>query len=50
MKHASTGKNYAKLTKRVEVQREKKPASNLKSIQSIGFRQTSIKFSEIFVQ
>ena len=32
MKCAMTGTNYAKLSKRVEEQYEKKPASNLKSI------------------
>ena len=48
-KHASTGTNYAILTKRVKVQLEKKPVSNLKSMQTAGFQQTSTKFIEIFV-
>ena len=48
-KHASTGTNYAILTKRVKVQHEQKPLSNLKSMQMIGFEQTSTKYIEIFV-
>ena len=45
-KHASTGTNYAILTK---VQHEKKPVTNLKIMQIVGFGQTSTKFIEIFV-
>ena len=36
-KHASKGTNYVILTKRVKEQHEKKPVSNLKSMQIIGF-------------
>ena len=43
-KHASTGTNYAILTKRVKTQYEKKPASNLKTMQILGFEQTFRKF------
>ena len=49
MKHASTGTNYAILNKRAKVQHEKKPVSNLKSMQIVGFEQTFMKFIEIFV-
>ena len=49
MRHASTGTNYTILTKRVKVQLEKKPVSNLKRMQILGFEQTSTKFVEIFV-
>ena len=49
MKHARTDANYDILTKRVKQQHEKKPASNLLSIQSVGFEQTFMKFIEIFV-
>ena len=49
MKHVSTGTNYTMLTKRVKVQDEKKPVSNLKSMQIVGFEQTTTKFIEIFV-
>ena len=49
MEHASTGTNYAILTKQVKVQHEKKPVSNLKSIHTVGFEQISKKFIEIFV-
>ena len=48
-KHVSTGTNYTMLTKRVKVQDEKKPVSNLKSMQIVGFEQTPTKFIEIFV-
>ena len=48
MKHARIDANHAILTKRVKLQREKKPVSNLISMQSIGFEQTFIKFIEIF--
>ena len=41
--------NYTILTKRVKLQHEKKPLSNLLSIQSVGFEQTFMKFIEIFV-
>ena len=49
MKHATTGTNYAILTMRVKVQYEKKPVSNLRSIQSVVFEQTCTNFIEIFV-
>ena len=49
MKHVSTGTNYTMLTKRVKVQDEKKPVSNLKSMQIVGFEQTPTKFIEIFI-
>ena len=49
MKHWSAGTNYAILTKQVKVKHKKKPASNLKSMQIVGFEQTSLKFIEIFV-
>ena len=48
-KHASTGTNYTILTKQVKVQHEMKPASNLKSMQSVVFEQTSTKYFDIFV-
>ena len=41
--------NYTILTKRVKLQHEKKPLSNLLSIQSVGFEQTFMKFIEIFI-
>ena len=41
--------NYAILTKLVKVLHKKKPVSNLKSMQIVGFEQTSRKFIEIFV-
>ena len=49
MKHARNDANYPILTKRVKLQHEKKPVSNLKSIESVGFEQTFTKFTEIFV-
>ena len=49
MKHASTGTNYAILAKQVKVQHEKKPVSNLKSMQIVVFEQTSSKFIKIGV-
>ena len=49
MKHAITGTNNPILTKRVKLQHEKKPVSNFKSMQFVGFEQTSTKFIEIFV-
>ena len=49
MTHARTDANYAILTKRVNLQHEKKPVSNLLSIQSVGFEQTFMKFIESFV-
>ena len=49
MKLASTGANYTILTKRVKLQHEKKPVSNLLRIQSLGFEQTFMKCIEIFV-
>ena len=42
--------NYAMLTKRVQLQHEKKPVSNLLSMQSVGFEQTFMKFIEIFIK
>ena len=48
MKHARADANYLILTKRVKLQHEKKPVSNLKSIVSLGFEQTFAKFIEIF--
>ena len=49
MKHARADVNYPILTKRVKLQHEKKPVSNLKCIDSAGFEQTFTKFIEIFV-
>ena len=49
MKHARTDANYAMLTKWVNLQHEKKPVSNLISMQSVGFEQTLMKFTEIFI-
>ena len=49
MKHARTDANYAILTKQVKLRHEKKPVSNLISMQSVGFEQTYMKFIEIFV-
>ena len=46
MKYASTGINYAISTKQVRVQPEKKPLSNLKSMQ---IEQIFMKFIKIFV-
>ena len=48
-KHARTGTNHIKLTKRIKLQLEKKLGSNLKSMQNAGFEQTFMKFTEIFV-
>ena len=49
MKHARTDANYPILTKRIELQHDKKPVLNLKSIESIGFDQIFKKFIEIFI-
>ena len=49
MTHARTDANYATLTKRVELQHEKKPVMNLISMQSVGFEQTFMKFTEIMI-
>ena len=49
MKHVRPDVNHAILTKWVKLQHEKKPVSNLLSMQSVGFEQTFIKFIEIFV-
>ena len=46
-KHASKGTNYTILTKWLKVQHEKKPVSNLKSMESVVFEQISIRFVEI---
>ena len=48
-KHVSTGTSYVIFTKQVKVQHEKKPVSNLRSIQIAGFEETSTKFIGIFV-
>ena len=40
MKRTKTDANYAILTKQVKLQHEKKPVSNLKSTQRVGFMQT----------
>ena len=48
-KNASTSKNYVILTKRVKVQHDMKPPSNVKSMQIADLEQTSTKFIEIFV-
>ena len=37
------------LTKWVKVRHEKKPVLNLKSMQIVGFEQTSMKYVEIFI-
>ena len=39
MKHARTYPNYPILNKRAKIQHEKKPALNLKNIESVGFEQ-----------
>ena len=44
MKHARADGNYAILTKLVQLQDEKKPVSNLLSMQIVGFEQTFMKF------
>ena len=49
MKHARADANYAILTKRVKLQHERKPVSNLLSMQSVRFEQTFMKFTEILV-
>ena len=49
MKHARRDASYLILTKRVKLQHEKKPVSNLKSIESVDFEQTFTKFIDIFV-
>ena len=49
IKHARTDANYAILTKWVKLRHEKKPVSNLLSMQSVAFVQTFLKFIEIFV-
>ena len=49
MKHYRTDANYAILTKRIKQQHEKKPISNILSMQSVGFEQTFMKFIEIFI-
>ena len=46
MKHARTDANYAILTKWVKMQHEKKPVSNLLSMQSVDFEQTFMRFSD----
>ena len=47
MKHARKNANYATklITKQVKPQQEKKPVSNLISIQSVALQQTFVKFS-----
>ena len=49
MKRVRTDINHAILTKRVKLKHEKKPVSNFKCLQSVGFGQTFTDFSEIFV-
>ena len=49
MKHTRADENYPILIERVKLQHEKRPASNLKSIESVGFELTFKKFIEIFV-
>ena len=49
MMHALIDANYSILTKRVKLQHEKKPVSNLLSMQSVGIEQNLIQFTEIFV-
>ena len=49
MKHARADANYPVLAKHVKLWHEKKPVSNLKSIESVGFEQTFTEFIEIFV-
>ena len=49
MKHARTGANHVILTKRIKLQHDKNLASYLKSMQNVGFEQTSTKFIQIFV-
>ena len=49
MEHAGTGANYVMLTKWIKLQHEKTPVLNLKSMQNVGFEQTSTIFIEIFV-
>ena len=44
MTHARTEANYAILTKWIKLQYEKKPVSNLLSVQSVGFEQMFMKF------
>ena len=47
--HATADVNCAILTKCVKLQLEKKPVSNLISMQSVGFEQIFMKFTEIFI-
>ena len=49
MKHETLDANYAILTRQVKPQHEKKPVSNLLSMQSVGFGQTCIKLIETFL-
>ena len=49
MMHALIDANYSILTKQVKLQHEKKPESNLLSMQSVGIEQNLIQFTEIFV-
>ena len=49
MKYARTDANYSILSELFKVQHEKKPVSNLKSIETVDFEQTFTKFIEIFV-
>ena len=44
-----TDANYTILTKWFKQQHEKKPVSNLLSMQSVGFEQTFMKFIEVFI-
>ena len=49
IKHQRTGANYVILNKWIKLQHQKNPASYLKSMQNVGFEQTSKKFTETFV-
>ena len=49
MKHETIDANYAILTRQVKPQHEKKPVSNLLSMQSVGIGQTCIKLIETFL-
>ena len=49
MRNERADANYAILTNRAKLHFEKKPVSNLLSMQSVGFEQTFMKSIEIFV-
>ena len=48
MEHAKTGANYVIPTKRIKLQHENNATSYFKSMQNVGFEQTS-KFIEILL-